>query len=146
LPAYGRALLERRRAGDHPDLVYVIIGDDWGRLPIDAHVCIKPDRAPGTTDWLPLAGVAVRMVVRDIPMGFERLLAIAGEVACVAAPIHLYWFDEAGRADCDAGWAAQHLLPNPPGTLPRPWTLALLADYARRCDAFERAQVEEVAA
>ena len=31
LPAYGKALLNARRLGEHPPVVHVIYGEEWGR-------------------------------------------------------------------------------------------------------------------
>lgn len=108
MPAYGRALFDARLAGQHPLTAWVILGDDWGRLPADfPAVCIGDDWLPGTTDWRLLAGLPVRVVCRwpwsedqDHPLGWLPFLSLLGELAQVAAPVVAYWQD----ADWPGRW------------------------------------------
>jgi hypothetical protein len=66
LPAYGRALMNRRYAGWHPLYVRVIYGEDWELIrddwftDIHAYVAVRPsDYQPGRFDWRCAAGSAV---------------------------------------------------------------------------------------
>lgn len=113
LPAYGRALLEQRRAGEHPLCVHVIVGDDW-RAVLDctwlgfgcAHpvLALRPeDCAPERFDWHLVAGLNV--VVFDQaglmavyqpadasharPWGHGPIYAVIGEIARYAADVEI---------------------------------------------------------
>ena len=112
LPAYGKALLARRRAGEHPLCVHLIIGNDW-RAPCvctwcalgDMHplLAIKPeDCQPGRFAWGLTAGLnvvlfdqqglALDFKQRSIfskPYDYGPLYAVIGEIARHAADIEI---------------------------------------------------------
>lgn len=87
LPPFGRALLNQRQRGQHPDRVWVIYGNDcWNRKPVDAPVlCVPGDYVPLRYDWSLLAGVPADIVYRD----GEFIHALAAEVARFAAPVNV---------------------------------------------------------
>lgn len=87
LPAYGRDLITLRDAGQHPDRVWVLVGDDWSRRPVNApSLCIKTaDRAEGF-DWSICAGLPVHVVDRC-----GDVLGVAAAVARYAAPVVVHW-------------------------------------------------------
>lgn len=139
LPAYGRDLLRRRLAGDHPERAWVIYGDDWSRRPRGAAaVCVGGDWQPGTLDWWPLAGVPIHIVDRGGP----QLLELAAEIAEVAAPVVVHhlsdeWTSTPAHEQDDLAelaWAGR----DGHGAWPPWWGEARDLDYrARRAAYFE---------
>lgn len=170
LPAHGEQLLARRRAGVHPLRAWVIVGDDWERLPRGApSLCVGREWSAGAVSWLPLAGLAVDVVCRwpfldedaeSHPLGWLGLLALVGEVCQVAAPVLLHWIDEYWPAgwersgECPA-WLAEQAArgalgeywPGSPRAVnwPPGWSQALHDDYLRRVDAWGVAADAELA-
>lgn len=59
LPAYGRQLLERRRAGDHPLDVSLCFGSLWRFAPPPKVAVMPSEFVPGAFDWSVLAGLCV---------------------------------------------------------------------------------------
>lgn len=64
LPAYGKQLLERRRAGDHPLEVALIYGQDWWQNVHDLpRLAIAPEEyEPGRFDFRMVAGLKVTLI------------------------------------------------------------------------------------
>jgi hypothetical protein len=87
LPAYGRALVDARRAGNHPERVAFVFGDDW-RVP-QPRLALRPeDYERGKFDLRPVAGVPVDLHQRSDEHG--KFLDLAGEVARWAAEVRLH--------------------------------------------------------
>ncbi len=93
VPAYGKRLLDDRRAGKHPLEVTLVYGDDWlaGRPP---RICIKPDEfEPEKYDFHLFAGLRVNvrdefgLALADDDKVFNLLL----EVAQFAALVWIGW-------------------------------------------------------
>lgn len=113
LPAYGKALLQRRRADDHPLCVHLVIGDDWRapvkcswQMPGEVHplLAIKPDDCrAGVFDWRPVAGLNVVLLDQaELALDFQNPDAaharnwghgpfyfLLGEIALLAADIEI---------------------------------------------------------
>lgn len=87
-PAYANALLDARRAGDHPSTVMVIYGNDWAVGGGVTRLAVKPGEALGL-DWGAVVGVRVDVVDRrrgaDVDM--TELYAMTGELAREAAHV-----------------------------------------------------------
>ena len=148
LPAFGRALLEGRLAGEHPERAWVIYGSDWSRRPPGtAVVCIASDWLSGDTDWWPLAGLPVHIVDR----GGSKLLELAAEVAEVAAPVVVHrpcaeWTASPVRAQEDIAelaWAAREATPEG-FRWPAWWSDARDEDYRARRAAYFAALAEDI--
>jgi len=96
LPPYGRQLLERRRAGDHPPRALVLWVEAWPReVPEAALVMPAEEFAPGVFDWRPVAGLPVRVEC----MGdwcAPGLASLVAELLQAAAPVVV-----AGQAEPD---------------------------------------------
>lgn len=87
LPAYGRALVDARRAGNHPERVAFVFGDDW-RAP-QPRLALRPDDYErGKYDLRPVAGVPVDLHQRSEEHG--KFLELAGELARWAAEVRLH--------------------------------------------------------
>lgn len=100
-PAYGKRLLEQRRAGQHPREIELIYGDRWkeGRHPF---VAIEPkDYNAGIYDLHVLAGTRVT-VVDQLGEGFDvdenaypprwgKFYDLLGEVAANRAVVMIRW-------------------------------------------------------
>src|SRR3954470_23461983 len=94
LPAYGKRLLEERRAGKHPLEVTLVYGDRWSKGK-DPRVCISPEEyAPAQYDFCMLAGTRV-LVLDQLNAGADwngkfydllHELAIAGALVIVETP------------------------------------------------------------
>src|SRR3990167_6513354 len=70
LPPYGKALLDRRRGGDHPLSVNLVYGDRWREVE-PPRVALDPkDYAPGRYDFHMLAGLRV-MIHDQLAGGWE---------------------------------------------------------------------------
>jgi len=143
LPAYGRELKRARDAGDHPERVWVLAGDDWTRRPTNApSLAIGGDWRPGEIDWHVVAGVPVHIVDREHPHLFE----IAAEVARKTAPVVVHWHPgddawpyAAGRPaqiEIDAAALAERAALDGRWTWPHWWSDDLDAVYAARRRAF----------
>jgi hypothetical protein len=66
LPAYGKRLLEERRAGNHPLEVTLVYGDKWWDFE-QPKLCIKPDEfEPGKYDFSVCAGIHVIVIDNDL--------------------------------------------------------------------------------
>jgi hypothetical protein len=114
VPAYGAALRERRRGGEHPLCVHLIYGFTWNKpcecwytiiLPGEhPRLALKPeDYAPGLYDFSVVAGVQVCVFDQDSraqryespdygparPRHFY-LYALLGELAWFAADVELH--------------------------------------------------------
>jgi len=137
-----------RQAGQHPALVWVIYGDDWGRRPAGApSVCLKGADRPEQYDWAVLAGVPVHVVPR---VGAGCGLRLAAEIARVAAPVVLHWV--AGEEDWPnaPGRPAQAELAEAMltervrlGDWPAYWSGALQQDYDRRRERYQAAVIAD---
>lgn len=88
LPPFGKALLEHRRAGEHPLRAWLLVGGKWSQRPEDA-VCLPPDWRPGSVDWSPVSALWVGVVVRS-GMADALLVALLGELVQTAAPVVLH--------------------------------------------------------
>ena len=87
LPAYGRDLITKRDAGQHPDRVWVLVGDDWSRRPVNAPaLCIKSADPAAGFDWSICTGLPVHVVDRG-----GDVAAVAAAVARFAAPVVVHW-------------------------------------------------------
>ena len=110
LPAYGKALLNARRLGEHPPVVHVIYGEEWGRGERCGEGCdgathprlaVKPSEfQPWTIDWRVVTGclVAVFDSREDCFNGGKRFYEMVGEIGRFAGPVHIYRWQETGRA------------------------------------------------
>lgn len=132
LPAFGAALRDRRRCGDHPPCVHLIYGYKWRAAPscgawahvIDgAHpeLALKPDDyAPGLYDFGIVAGVQVcvfdqmhESFYHDDPVfGPQRperfrFWWLIGELAAVAADVEIH--QAPGPLDMVTTWSAFEL-------------------------------------
>jgi hypothetical protein len=101
LPAYGKQLLERRRAGDHPLEVAFILGEDW-RDGQEPRLCINPqDYEPGRYDFRVVAGTRVLVLDQALGAGecdenarpptFGKFYDLIGELAEFAAVVEIEW-------------------------------------------------------
>jgi hypothetical protein len=164
MPVFGGELLAARRAGVHPYAAHVVMGGPQRATVRGAPaVWVGPRWRPGTTDWRMLAGLPVDVwctwpfgetapaddeAPEAHPVGWLGLIALAGEVARVAAPVQvlfqdLAWADcgpEWVRDACDARWLAQDARRQQravlAGAWPAPWSDQLAADYHRRLRAW----------
>lgn len=114
LPAFGRALLQQRRQGQHPQSITVIYGEDWRG--------VKPPRLglrplqyqPGLVDWRVVAGVKVELIDRaqgladfDIEANrFGKFYALIGELVDAQAYVVVRYPDGNRWADQDADMLA----------------------------------------
>ena len=89
LPAWGRNLYARRAAGDVVYEGWVLAGVDWRRRPAEA-VAVGTDWRPGATDWVPVAGLSVKVVDRG-GLDFDDMALLLSELARIAAPVRLFW-------------------------------------------------------
>lgn len=100
LPAYGRDLKRARNAGQHPDRVWVLCGDDWNRRPQnEPSVCVEPDYRLDHYDWSIMAGLPVHVVER----GDVSTVRLAAEIAIYAAPVVVHWRSIEDDVDAIAG-------------------------------------------
>lgn len=109
-PAYARRILDRRRAGDHPKGITLVLGDDWTppEAPWPEMIALKPeDWRPGAINWLVCTGLPILIEDRTQPpysvparRGVVRAtsagdwcpwlaLAVGGEISEVAARVML---------------------------------------------------------
>ena len=101
LPPYGKALLDRRRGGDHPLSVNLVYGDRWREVE-PPRVALDPkDYAPGRYDFHMLAGL--RVMIHDqlaggwemdasiLPAIYGKFYDLAAEVAAADAYVLLRW-------------------------------------------------------
>lgn len=118
LPAYGRPLLEARRAGDHPARVLFVFGDYWKAESPHPKLALKPgDYAPRRFDFRLVAGVPVDVLERSdgaLHQGTPKYLWLAGELArwacevTLRVPYALYRGQaESDRTVTDAGMLAR---------------------------------------
>lgn len=132
LPAFGAALRDRRRRGDHPPCVHLIYGYKWRAAPScgvyaaiipGAHpeLALKPeDYAPGVYDFGVVAGLQVcvfdqvgEAAYHEDPLfgparaQFIRFWQLVGELAAVAADVEIH--KAPGLLDVVATWSAFEL-------------------------------------
>jgi hypothetical protein len=105
LPAYGKALMEARRAGNHPAVVHVLFCEDWRHKPRCEEGCgadhprlaVKPSEfAAGTLDWRLVTGSLVAVFDdRDrMSLQFSReFYGLLAELGRFAGPVHVYHLD-----------------------------------------------------
>jgi hypothetical protein len=145
LPAYGRRLIDERRAGRHPIEVTVVYGDKWrdhGQLKI----CIKPEEfLPGVYNFHILAGLRVLVVdqlgessdldEKVIPPTFGKFYDLLAEIAAADAWVTLRYpqyeaFDRdiANLALCAKWWSHETRSMQ----WPRWWNEELHAKHERR--------------
>lgn len=109
LPAYGKALLNARREGQHPLVVHLIYGEDWRPGERCEELCeegahprlaVKPSEfAPFQIDWALVTGCLVAVFdthelgTRESRPFYELL----GELGRFAGPVHVYRLDDRGR-------------------------------------------------
>lgn len=151
LPAYGKPLLLRRRAGDHPLEVALVFGHQWradvGRMPL---LALNPeDYAPGVYDFGCVAGLRVLVHDQDmaaadcdenvLPPTFGVFYDLLGELARLAARVEIVWPAKSGWQPVDARELAREWRwmdrARPAGDRmqwPRWWSDALDDDYERR--------------
>ncbi len=151
LPAYGRQLKRQRDSGQHPDRVWVLCGDDWGRRPRnEVSLCVEAGYRVGTYDWSLVAGVPVHVVER----GDVDAVRLAAEIARFATSVTIHWragpdevFCQAGRARqediSDIAWCQRQQVD---GVLRWPdwWSDTLESEYRARRKAWHRALVEDL--
>lgn len=97
LPPYGRALLDARRQGRHPEVVHVLYGERPGRLPFPRLVVYPQRFCPGRFDWRVVAGVRVVVVddcaaFYDVDVDADRysdLFTLVGELVDARAYVQL---------------------------------------------------------
>lgn len=152
LPPYGRQLLERRRAGDHPLEVALIYGHDWradvGGVP---RVALNPeDYVPGKYDFGFLAGLRVTIHDQDLnadecnptttPPTYGKFYDLIAEVAKFVACLDLRWPARSGWPPREAAEFARccRWHDHAAGRMqwPRWWSDALAAEYTRRWPAW----------
>lgn len=148
LPPYGRALLERRRGGDHPLEVALIYGHDWradvGGVP---RIALNPeDYEPGGFDWHLFAGIKVVIHDQEVtgaefdenlrPPTFGKFYDLITEVAVFAAFIEIAWPARCGLSLREATELARSCRWFDRETKkvqwPRWWSDDIEAQYARR--------------
>lgn len=134
LPPYGRAVLEARDAavarGGCLELVRVFYGSDCWQQAKDAApaLCVPAQEyEPGKYDWTPAAGLPVEIIWLD----GEQALALAAEIAAVAAPVTIA---VNGRQRTLTDFLFTTL------RQPRPslWSVEHEADYLRREKLYQR--------
>lgn len=139
MPAYGKALLERRRAGDHPLTVNVVLGNAWWKVK-EPKICVKPeDYAPGVFDWRVVAGVRALVVANDaFRAGGDaaKVGDLLGELADHAAVVDLWCGDGAAVSADVYAWGERKL-----GKWPEWWN----AERDRRMIAGRNAWFGDVA-
>lgn len=103
LPAYGKSLLQARRAGQHPPVVTVIYGLHWDSDGNVTKLAVKPGEALGR-DWRCIAGLPIELEDRFLDGEDTEQLRLAGEIAREAAlvmmargaagryPVHVHAF------------------------------------------------------
>ena len=93
LPAYGKALLQARRMGQHPREITVVYGDNWRGVKLP-RLGVRPlQYVPGQMDWRVVAGVKVTLLDRaqaltefDIEANrFGKFYTLIGELAAMDA-------------------------------------------------------------
>ncbi|HJT63099.1 MAG TPA: hypothetical protein VJ797_15625 [Burkholderiales bacterium] len=102
LPAYGKALMNARRAGDHPLVVHVIYGEKWFEEPLclwqcagacHPKLCLKPaEYAPGIYDFRCVTGLEVALFDQPAAsvMPADKIFDLIGEIGRWAADIHVH--------------------------------------------------------
>lgn len=111
LPAFGRDLVLARRRNREPDLVHVLVGDDWTPPPDGVHVlAVRCEHwRPGAFDWTPCAGLPIVVHERGVhprstaPHATSLLERIAAELIRHAAIVQVQ-FSNNERWDIEA-WA-----------------------------------------
>lgn len=110
LPAYGKALLQARRMGQHPAEITVVYGDDW-RGVAPPRLCVKPHQyQPGAMDWRVVAGVKVTALdlaggLGDFDLTVERFgpfYSLVGELAAMQAYVVVRYPERGKWLDQDA--------------------------------------------
>ncbi len=111
-PAYAKSLIERRRAGNHPEHVVVIYGNDWWIEEGVTRLALKPGEARGLS-WTSVAGLPVRVLDRardgeDEPdeHGTRELYYVLGEIAASAATLTVTSVRD-GLKDCEVRMLAR---------------------------------------
>lgn len=101
-PAYAKAVIRERDLGNHPERIWVIFGNDWGRRPA-VSVCVRPgDYTPGAFDWRWCGGVSVNVVERDKVDAEDRdSVQLSIEIAKFTAPVFICWEDDFGTHKVD---------------------------------------------
>lgn len=66
LPAYGKKLLEARRAGNHPLDVNLCFGSLWRCVPEPKVAVMPSDFVPGIYNWTVLTGLCVTVFVQAV--------------------------------------------------------------------------------
>lgn len=103
LPAYGKQLLDARRAGKHPQSVTLVYGDKWWEVST-RKICVKPsDYVPGAMDWRIVAGLQVVVIDQEMgiadfdlsvnPPRFGKFYALLGELAAMDAFVVVRYSD-----------------------------------------------------
>lgn len=140
LPAYAKALLAERRAGNHPLRVQVIVGQPWRpKLAGVPMLALNAEEwAPGTFDWTACAGVAVEIIDRGMARAgksWQELAQLAAEIARYAAPVMVRssYFSNGRGEVTEMVWC---LAAKQGGDWPAWWNDALQADYDRRWTRF----------
>jgi len=118
LPAYGKALLNARRLGEHPLVVHVIYGEEWrpGERCGDGcegashpRLAVRPSEfEPWTIDWRVVTGCKV-VVFDPYETGAARrnFYELLGELGRFAGPVEVYRLEADGRW---AWWSTSHVL------------------------------------
>lgn len=120
LPAYGKRLLEERRAGRHPLEVNLCYGDRWREIAAPLIAIDPKDYAPGKYDFHMLAGL--RVTIHD-------QLAGGWELAAAAQPTtYGKFYDLVREAAAADAWV---LIRWPAGTEPRESSAQMMAFNCR---------------
>ena len=136
LPAYGKRLLDERRAGKHPLEVTLVYGDDWyvGKLP---RICIKPDEfEPAKYDFRMLAGLRVN-VFDEFGLALKaegKVFDLLGELGQIAAAVWVRWPLRFGQAEIEMTDIA--LRQRIDGVWPHWWNAEVDQKYLARFDAW----------
>lgn len=100
LPAFGRDLLLARRSGRTPDVVHVLLGDDWTRPSADPCLGLRcEDWRPRRIDWTPCIGVPVLVHERGphprntAPHATALVERVAAELVWVAGAVRMQFVD-----------------------------------------------------
>lgn len=143
LPAYGRDLLLARRRGHDPDVVHVLIGDDWSRRRAGAHIALRCEHwRPGWFDWTPCAGLPVIVYERGVelrstvPYATNVVERVAAELVWCAAIVQIH-LSNRERWDIEA-WAQWHRMDRRTRTWPDWWSDAHADRAARARQAYLR--------
>jgi len=127
LPAFGRDLLLARRRNLEPEVVHVLVGDDWTRTSIGCYLALRAEHwQPGRIDWTPCAGLPVIVHERmpyprsTAPHATSLVERVGAELAWCAAMVELH-FSNNERWEIER-WAQFQRLDRPDRSWPDWWS------------------------